>query len=417
MNSRPKVLLVGLNYRYINPTNALIPAALSRSFSTHFYGPGYVSQEVLERGIERYVESVGGVDLIFATKDFCTAQDPARLASFVASYAVMLNVGQPTAHTTSDVLRFLRRNRDRVIGLLTDLDPHSVPKAFLDTAEEHARFYVMWGKQFLNTLGDERWVAAERYMQKKLRAGQPLGLLDEFVASRDSSIISLGFFVGENEFYWGGVAGRPYDVCVPGSKYARREYFLKSLKGVRGLRIPMLGYKRAYQIADYLRARPFGNFYLLHLYNLFFQRTLSLSKCCVTDGGANNYPVRKFFEIPAAGAVLVCPPATGMRALGFFPHVNYVPVTDSADAIGAVSAIVREPERFETTASSGREQVYASHTLAARARQLDEAVRCILAGTFGGSTWEDGEFRCVTAQTERRLTASAVRANRPVAGR
>jgi glycosyl transferase family 1 len=407
MSRRPRVLLIGSNYRYINPTNSLIPAALSKVFVTRFYGPGYVSQTVLQGGVERYIESLGGVDLVFASKDFCLGDGSGRLIRFLDRYTVMLNGGQVTAEAYADISAFLKRNRNRVVLLLTDLDPHSVPQAWLDSIEQHASYYVTWGAQFLNTLGDERWVAAEAYMQKKLQAGQPLGLLDEFAAREERHIISLGFFVSETEFYWGDLADRPYHACVPGSKYARRTYFLESLKQIPDLRIPRFWYKAAYQIAERFFLPPFCNFYLVHLYNLMFQRALSLSRCCVTDGGANNYPVRKFFEIPAAGALLVCPPATGMQALGFRANVNYIPVREPAEAVEVVKALAAEPERFEAMAAAGREQVFESHTLSARARQLELAVQRILAGTFCGSLWEDGRFTCADEAAVGRLAAAS----------
>jgi hypothetical protein len=279
---------------------------------------------------------------------------------------------------------------------------------------------VTWGTQFLNTLGDEHWVAAEGYMQRKLRAGHVLGLLDKFAAREERRIVSLGFFVAESEFYWGGIAGRPYDACVPGSKYARRQYFLESLKGIQDVRIPRFWYKTAYQALEYLRLRPFSRFHLVHLYNLLFQRVLSLSKCCVTDGGANNYPVRKFFEIPAAGAVLVCPPATGMAALGFRENVNYIPVREAKDAVEAVKSIAAAPHRYEAMAAAGRERVLASHSLSARAGQLEEAVQRILAGTFNGTLWHDGCFGCVPAaasDARPELPASAATAHAATAAR
>lgn len=395
--SRPHVLFVGNNYRYINPTNSHLPAALSRVFDVHFYGPGYVSQDVLEKGVARYVDGIGGVDLIFVTKDFCGRYGVDRLNRFMKRYVVTLNGGVLTHAIYEDVLGYLKANRPHVIGFLTDVDPHAVPKVDLDNFHEHAAFYVTWGTQFLNTLGDAEWVAAEEYMQKKARAGHKLGLLDKFATREARNIISLGFFVSEPEFYWGGLANRPYDAAIPGSAYARRQYFDKALRNDRSLSIASSHYKIVYKIADRLPLRPFSNLYLTHLYNLAFQRMLSRSRTCVTDGGANNYPVRKFFEIPAAGAVLVCPPATGMNALGFADHVHYMPVRESGEAVEIVRAISREPERYEAMASAGRDLALRSHSLAARAEQLQLAVERILAGTFAGSFWDQGRFTCVPA--------------------
>src|SRR5204863_6776366 len=110
----------------------------------------------------------------------------------------------------------------------------------------------------------------------------------------------------------------------------------------RARRIPLAHprYRIAYQVAERLSVRPFARFYASHLYNLAFQRLLSRSKICITDGGMNNFPVRKFFEIPAAGALLVCWPATGMQSLGFEDGVNCMFIRSEAEASEIVETII-----------------------------------------------------------------------------
>jgi hypothetical protein len=402
--SRPTILFVGINYRYINPTNPQLPAVLARVFDAHFYGPGFVAADVLERGLERFVESIGGVDLIFVTKDFSGGTDAARLARFTKRYAVMLNGGEVTPELSRDISAFLLKVRDRVVCLITDVDPHAVGQPVLDNFKRHGAYYVGWGAQFLNTLGEPEWVAVEEYMQKKLRAGQRLGLLDDFARREDDRFISVGFYVSEPEFFWGPLRDRPYDVAVPGSKYARRQAFAGALRAIEGVRIPGTAYSLACRIADRAGLRPFASFYALSLYNLTFQRSLSLSKSCITDGGANNYPVRKFFEIPAAGAVLLAAPATGMADLGFTAGVHYVPVRTTDEAVRAVEDIRKHPDRYDGMAAAGRDLVLRRHSLSARAEQLAQAVSAILAGTFAGSRWTAGEFVC-RSTAERRAQA------------
>jgi hypothetical protein len=394
LTTRANVLFVGINYRYMNLTNLYLPAALARAFNAHFYGPGFVSDEVLKSGIERYVESIGGVDVIFATKDFCAGLSGAKLRWFTRRSGVMLNGGETSDETCRDISQYLKRHREHVISFLTDLDPHSVPQQMVDIIQEHAKYHVGWGSQFLNTLADTEWVHREEHLQKKVRAGVPLGLLDQFAVREQRRIISIGFYVAETEFYWGPLVQRPYDVAVPGTPYVRREHFLKSVKQIRNLRVPTFSYKILFQIGDAIGLRPYGRFYSLSMYNAMFQRTLSLSKSCVTDGGANNYPVRKFFEIPAAGALLVCPPAVGMESLGFKDGINYVAVRKAEDVLEVVKSVAADPGRYESIAASGRDLVFRRHSLQARSDQLREAVQRIVAGTFEGSHWEDGDFVC-----------------------
>jgi spore maturation protein CgeB len=108
----------------------------------------------------------------------------------------------------------------------------------------------------------------------------------------------------------------------------------------------------------------------------------------------NNFPVRKFFEIPAAGALLVCWPATGMQLLCSEDGVNCMFVRGETEASEIVETIIGDPARFEPIAAAGRDLVHREHSVSARATQLRSAVQRIQAGTFVGSGWEGGRFSC-----------------------
>src|SRR5207237_1264288 len=171
MSERIKTLFVGINYRYINPTTALLPAALAGACELHFYGPGFVSEMVLANGVDKYVDSIGGVDLVFATKDFCGGYEAERLRRFVSRYVVTLNGGEVTSRVIADVSQFLRRNRNRVIVSLIDVDPHAVDQASLDMFSSHASYFFGWGEGFVNTLGEPDAGSREHHLRKKQAKG------------------------------------------------------------------------------------------------------------------------------------------------------------------------------------------------------------------------------------------------------
>jgi len=389
---RIRAVYVGINYRYLNPTPSHIAPMLARVFDMRFYGPGFVSETTLARGLDAFIKGQGGVDVIFVTKDFASGYPLERFGRFMSRYASMLNGGTLTASTLKDVRASLIRNRDRVVCFLTDLDPHAVPQMDLDNFRLHAKYFVLWGKQFLNTLGDAEWAGVEGHLQRKLKMGHKLGLLDNFAVEEHERIINIGFFVSEPEFFWGGLINRPFDVAVPGTAYARRKHFLDALARQSGRRRPNFNYRYFWKLADRTPIRPYANFYLLHMYNLLFQRKLSQTRLCITDGGANNYPVRKFFEISAAGSVLGCPPTNGMEALGYRNRVTCIGVRTAEEAVELAHAVGSQPEQFETIAAAGREITFAHHTLTARSEQIDAAVRRIIDTTFAGSYWKDGKF-------------------------
>jgi hypothetical protein len=397
MDAKPRVLFVGFNVRYINSTSSLWISVLGKIFNIYCYGPGFVDSSTLSGGIEKYADSIGGVDFIFTTHTFCFEMKSERINRFITNYTACL--GENTVATPKfmdDTKSFLRRNKSRVCCFLSEVDPHVTEQSNLDECLRHAAYFVLWGKGFLNSKKDKVAVAKEHYIQMKISKGFKLGSLDDFVDANSANIINLGHLVSDNEFFWGALATRKYDVSVPGSGYIRRHNFMGDLsRSSVNLHVAKLRYSLIYKVADRLMLKPYANLYMVHLYNIAFQRVLSQSKICVTDGGANNYPVRKFLEIPAAGALMVCWPAEGLELMGFKHKINCFFVREAEEAIQITKEVCRNPNEFEHIAAAGRDLVLMNHSTTSRALQLGEAFRRIQAGSFNGSSWQDGRFICL----------------------
>lgn len=394
MTHRRKILFIGINQRYINATNALLPAMMQQFYDVHFYGPGYVGQPLLDRGVESYVEKHGGVDFVVVAAQCVARLDVVGLARYLRRFTFVFNDGRISAEFLSDVGMFCKRNRQRVICAMSEIDPHVTAQSILDGVFEHAAFFMAWGRGFLDAKGDMERVQREEYIQRQLKRGAKLGLLDEFARVNADKFINLGHFVADNEFHWSSLSAREYDVAVPGSAYARRREAMDTLRKVGDVCVASTRYRYPFKIANYLGLRPFANFYAVHLYNLAFQYMMSRSKCCITEGGANNYPVRKFFEIPAAGALMICWPAVGMESLGFQDGVNCIFIRDDEQIVDTVRSVVRGSEQFDRIAAAGRRLVLGRHSVAARAAQFHKAIEKIEAGIFSGSFWRAGEFVC-----------------------
>ena len=103
-------------------------------------------------------------------------------------------------------------------------------------------------------------------------------------------------------------------------------------------------------------------------------------------------PIRKFFEIPAAGAVLVCDPCQGLEALGFVDGVNCI-VAQPKELPDVDSFLRCEPQKAESIAQCGQELILKAHTLDARSNQIRDCLNLLMKGEFYGSYWETGELK------------------------
>jgi hypothetical protein len=396
MSHKPKVLFVGINIRYMNPTSSLWISVLARIFHLHFYGPGFVDSKTLASGIEKYIQTIGDIDFIFANHYLCFEYTSDRINRFVNNFTATLNgkinISQEFLKETK---LFLKNNRQRVCCFLTEVDPHVTSQSNLDECLRHASYFILWGSGFLNANRNISDISQEKYIQTKLKIGSELGCLDKFVITNRANIINLGHLVGNHEFYWGTLSNRKFEIIIPGSKYYKRKKLTDVIDNSSfGLKLFKPRYSIAYKIAQKLFLKPYSNFYLVNLYNLTFQRVLSQCKICITEGGANNYPVRKIFEIPAAGALLVCIPTEGFELLGFQHEVNCVFLENIEDVVKVIDRIYQDLDHYARIAKAGQDLVLMKHSISARAEQLSEAFKRIQEGSFNGSTWHDGNFIC-----------------------
>jgi len=57
-------LFIDICARYLNLTNSLHPDVLQVAWKTYLYGPGFVSDDVLDSGVESYTERHGPFDAV-----------------------------------------------------------------------------------------------------------------------------------------------------------------------------------------------------------------------------------------------------------------------------------------------------------------------------------------------------------------
>ena len=67
---------------------------------------------------------------------------------------------------------------------------------------------------------------------------------------------------------------------------------------------------------------------LLHQH---FTKQITNSKFCFTCGSTAGYLVRKFFEIPICGSIMVTFNYTFLQNCGFLANVHYIPINDISE--------------------------------------------------------------------------------------
>ena len=150
-------------------------------------------------------------------------------------------------------------------------------------------------------------------------------------------------------------------------------------------------YNKIYSLMRKLKLKPDGHPILMRLYNILFRSEIEHTKYTFTCGSGLEWPIRKFFEIPALGSLLLAKPFYNAHNLGFIDGENYIK-TDYRDIIQKIEWLEDNPQKAQQIAKKGQDMIWKKHSLEARGKQLKKSFEAILDNSFNGTYWENGEF-------------------------
>ncbi len=382
-----KILFVGFNAKYINPTNQLIPRMLKLFADVTLFGPGFVSDEDLSCGLMAFAEAHGPFDFIATTTQLAVDSNPEQTEDFYRRYSLIQWGHASIRSFMIDARHYMRASKVPKIAFVMDLDTYGARADLLIQLNEFSDYIVTWGKGFSKPNSELPYLKMETAFKGKAA----LGLWLDFCEQYSHKFVNFAHFVGVHEFDFTSTATRSYDVSVAGQLYYSREKTLDLLKRNKKLRVGTTGYRFLFSLLTKIGWSPYARFLPHTIYRALFKQVLSRSKISMTDGAAYDAVIRKFMEIPASGALLLARPCVGFESLGFRDGVSAV-LLDENDPAGQVIALLSDPVRLQAIAAKGQEVVWKNHSIHARAQQMEKSLHRIIEGRFSGSAWRDGEF-------------------------
>lgn len=389
-----RVLYVDANAWHINPTANLLPALVRERFpSACFYGPGFVDDTVLVDGLQAFVDRQGPFDVALlgpATPLLGDGED--------AEVAALGYLKRYTSHRLADrtLLCFFADTRAafgklpvtvRMVSAL-NFDYYATTQKQIDVLLEQSLAVLGPNDQFVLALADlPEFVSREKHYIRK--AGRFTDVWRNFVLEYPGRVVTATHFVGPQEYCFDPLSVRPFEVAVPGVEYLLRKDAIRRLSGSK-LRSASKAYFHLYRLANRLGLPAYSHPLALRLYNVLFQRTLADTRCVYTARGGFGIPIRKFFEIPAAGSLLICSPCNSFADLGFEPGRHYVQA-EPYELLDVLSEWLPSPIAQEV-ASAGRQLIIAKHSMAARGEQIERCLRAMVDGGYRGARWKQGEF-------------------------
>lgn len=390
-----KLLFIDAHHQYLNPTSGLLPAMICAAApDVRFYGPGYSSDEDLKCGVLDFMERTGPYDgVVFGMQVPLFAWDEdllLRNARHVRLYNALASPPEALIPFFRDILANVAKLpvRCRFVSLL-NFDYYNAPQRCMDVLEELDAYVIGPGMQFAPEFSDlPDWAWKERHFAAD--RGEVSNGWTEFLGRRPDHVLSLPHFVADAEFSFRGLAERRERISIPGVEYFMRKEGRKALKA-RGLRPSGKPIFNALRAANRLGLRLFTRFLFLKIYHASYFGALIDTRFVYTARDGSGMPVRKFFEIPAAGAVMLCVPPIAFHEFGFRDGEHYLQVTPES-LPDMIEVLERDPDRAQAIANAGRALVFKRHRLSARAGQLAQCLDAIADGSFAGSRWNGGEF-------------------------
>lgn len=412
-----KILIVDVNFDYKNPIYRQFYTSLMGSMSVDFFGPGYVSRECLERGINSFVDDNGGYDAILLGNYFVYSiggkgikHNAYNIHRNTLPYYNVNDAYQCCGRIYEELL--LLRNIIKVFVYYEDIWAMSTGVQNICYKLFDHDFYILsWPIEYMENVAVKHIAGYYDRMDCLYKLA-----CDCEHARRYIPISFHG--IGYHEIFVRNFTERSYEWCIPGNRaewfYPERNkaqkvvegrnkkiwnddpYQLLSVSTIR--REHMEWYKfrnKSEEILswiwgknDNIASQPQMQY--IAACREQYMESLRSSKLVYADGGLSNAFVRKYFEACACGAVLVAKRVPGMNEMGFIHEKNCI-VVEKYEDLSKVDEKYTE-DYLEQIAKAGQRLILDKHMFLSRADALKKSIEAIQQGIYKGAYWEDGSY-------------------------
>lgn len=381
-----RVLWIDVDARFLNRTRNLLPFCLASECDVKFYGPGYTSGDTLSAGLTSFLGENGPFDVLVTSPHIAFAS-LAKLSSidqvYQRNYAFKFNISH--LQSIVQIAQDLVECKLPRVGFFLETDYYNWTSHEVDAIETCLDYVVGLAPPFWRDLN------AMPRLHREIFANNVTDVWWNWSRANRDRVASILPMIDASEVHYSALANRPHKWSVLGVGYAARSEAAKALTDAGLSPLGSSRWRVAFGALKRLGViRRETDFSLSHL-NFDFQQRLAQSRASFTCGSGLGMPIRKFFEIPAAGAVLVCQPFAGFNEAGFEDRVNAI-VSEPEDILEVHKWLEANPEEAQEIADAGRSLVVKRHSVMARARQFAQILSRISKRQPLNYYWQDGRL-------------------------
>lgn len=409
-----KILFVTMKYEHKNDMHINNILSFLEVAAVDYYGPGFQSREVLEKGVDWFWKENGGYDAIIL--DFA-------LAILQIDFLDIREAYHWHRYALSDYkLHMAIYYADKIINELKKADVAKALFYWCDTYNIQARweriiedlikegFYFLGpGIEFFPEVKDEEYLkkvgASNRYRAFCMRNSKVL------ISMCHATVNYIDCCMTPSD-------EREYDITIPGNldrfhypERAQIEDIVKvsDLKVYDDYKNRTMGYlntengdcnrykrqedkeldQKLRSSCVYMDFRQTKESVLCWREN--YHDALRRSKMGYACGAVSRQILRKFAEIPCAGALLLCEDIPPLANYGFVNGFHAVTVTPQ-NVLDTCEYFLHHVGDMRNIANNGRKMILQTHTALAHARFVVKALEAVNEKRFERSYWQDGQF-------------------------
>jgi Glycosyl transferases group 1 len=382
-----RLLYVDVNASFMNPTRNLLPLAMMQAADVVFFGPGHVASDELAKGLPAFIDRHGPFDAVASNTLvlFSDSADPSHYAASLRKAYAYEGPPDDLFYLPIIAKQFAGLSLKRLVILLEN-DFYNWTARERDKIDASGDVFIGFGEEF------SPFVETMPYLREEKFAGITTDVWAEFCRKEKSRIASLPHFICDTEIDLVPLALRRQAWSVMGVQYhargVARDHLVKN--GIEPVTDSRL--RKGVSLLKKLRLMRREKRFMQRLLNADFAARIASTRFSYTCGSALRMPIRKFFEIPAAGSVLVCRPFEGFSDAGYRDGVNAV-IAEPDTLIDVHQSLMADPDKAQRIARAGQRLVMDGHSLSARARDLSSILDAVAGKRFHGSYWHDGSHQ------------------------
>lgn len=410
-----RILIVDINFDYKNIMYRQFYNQLSYNNEVDFFGPGYVSREILDDGIFKFLESkeysalILGLFFVYSANIEGMRYDAYAIHRNVIPYYSVNDAYQccrkifEQIKNVSGIIKIFHYIEDNVFMPLAD---YRICEELIDNG-----FWLM---------GEPLQMMSEYSHEIRSEYSMLTNQMLELAKHNFSHYIPITMHaISYHEIFYMCYSLREYDWCVPGNR--SKNFY--PMRGKIYNELQEKGYK-CWEDDPYQKlsvnsiAKNRMNWYVFRnreekILSKFIGKNIYVSsypkmdyiavsrekylesmrrtKAVFVEGGIGNVLVRKYFEACASGALMVGMNVPGMDAMGFRDGYN-CRIVNSNNINEKIEEIMENRCDNEKIAINGRKLILDKHMFANRALSLRQTIDAIMKKNYQGAYWNQGDY-------------------------